>query len=75
LIPDTLQGFEENASLAKLQKAYPFAELVVIFGMIIVLAAEKLANIIQIKQERKPKKCDGSEDCCKDVCKVQGYYF
>ena len=75
LIPDTLHEFQKNAPLAKLQKAYPFAELVVMLGMIMVLAAEKLASIIQINRENKKSKCDGSENCCKVTCEVQqGFY-
>ena len=72
LIPDTLHGIHDNESLMKIQKKYPFGELVIILGMILVLATEKFAGIIQINRKTTKVKCDGSENCCQEECAVQG---
>lgn len=51
------------------------AELIIIIGMIFVMTAEKFASIIQLNKEKKiQKKCDGSKNCCKEKCPVQGIY-
>ncbi|XP_066912851.1 zinc transporter ZIP3-like [Clytia hemisphaerica] len=72
LIPDTLRGFFGSEILLKLQSKYPFGELVIILGMILVLSAEKFASLIQINHQEKKTKCDGSESCCQEECAVQG---
>ncbi|XP_066912850.1 zinc transporter ZIP3-like isoform X2 [Clytia hemisphaerica] len=72
LIPETLHGIHDNESLMKIQKVYPFGELVVILGMILVLATEKFAGMIQINRKTTKVKCDASENCCQEECTIQG---
>lgn len=68
LIPDSLRGFQNVPSLLKLQSSYPMAEFTICVGMIIVMTAEKLANVIQQHQKNEKKNCSASKDCCKESC-------
>ena len=45
-------------------------ELSICLGLIIVLTAEKVSSVIQIKKEKK--RCDSSADCCREVCRKSG---
>ena len=43
--------------------------------MLIVMAAERFASLIQAKKDEEKRNCDTSKDCCKVRCKKGGQFF